>query len=774
MAGFAFRSKAETLEALAPLLGAARILPLFHVSVAEWRADGAGTLARLAELDWASRPLIVRSSAAGEDGAEQSLAGKFLSVPDTNTDTLSQVMEQVAASYGAAAERDPDADRILIQPMLADVVQSGVAFTRDPSTGSPYLVINGADGADTALVTSGREGKTWTHTHWLGGPEPFEDNIKALLVLSRELTILCSRDALDLEFAFTADGVLWLLQVRPLVVAAPVIEDIVHTEHMRTVMAKVATAMCPHPLLHGARTVLGVMPDWNPAEMIGVRPTPLALSLYRDLITDGTWAYQRHNYGYRNLRSFPLLIHLEGQPYIDVRVSFNSFVPRYVDSALAEKLVDWYLERLLTYPALHDKVEFEIVLSAYTFDLPQRLDAMTGFTADERTALADSLRRLTNRIIHRETGLWQEDIAKLAVLEERRALILDSRLRLAEKVYWLLEDCKRYGTLPFAGLARAGFIAVQMLRSLVVMGVLEQAELDAFMGGLNTVGSELSHDTKALDRGAFLAKYGHLRPGTYDIRSPRYDVAPEIYGIGSRRDDGDVRSRPRFGLSLPQMRRIEALLKEHGLDNDVVGLFDFFQAAIEGREKAKFIFTRSLSDALELVAQMGEHHGLSRDDLAFADISVIKELQASSASARVLLGRSIAEGHARYLVTKSLLLPPLITNVGDVWSFRTLDTEPNFVTLGEVTAPVRTASEVALDGAIVCIPGADPGYDWIFGRNIGGLLTAFGGANSHMAIRAAELGIPAVIGAGEAKYERWSAAGVLRLDCANRRVEVVR
>ena len=25
------------------------------------------------------------------------------------------------------------------------------------------------------------------------------------------------------------------------------------------------------------------------------------------------------------------------------------------------------------------------------------------------------------------------------------------------KVYWLLEDCRRYGTLPFAGLARAGF-----------------------------------------------------------------------------------------------------------------------------------------------------------------------------------------------------------------------------------------------------------------------------------------------------------------------------
>ena len=47
------------------------------------------------------------------------------------------------------------------------------------------------------------------------------------------------------------------------------------------------------------------MPDWNPAEMIGIRPRPLALSLYQNLITDSTWAYQRDNYGYRNVRGFP-------------------------------------------------------------------------------------------------------------------------------------------------------------------------------------------------------------------------------------------------------------------------------------------------------------------------------------------------------------------------------------------------------------------------------------------------------------------------------------
>ncbi len=767
--GFVFRSKAETLEALSPRVKAARILPCLHFSVAEWRDSPAAVLGR---LDWVG-PLIVRSSAAGEDGAASSQAGKYLSLLHVEAADLAEAIDRVAASYAACGPRIDTADRILIQPMLADVAASGVAFTRDPSTGSPYLMVTMAEGSDTALVTGGQSGETWSHTHWLGGPEPVEPRLQALLALARELMVLCGQDALDVEFAFTHDETLWLFQVRPLAVPAPLVEDAAHSRHVNAILAKVATAMCPHPLLHGSRTVLGIMPDWNPAEIIGVRPSPLSLSLYRDLVTDSIWAYQRHNYGYRNLRSFPLLLHFHGLPYIDVRVSFNSFVPRDVAAPLAEKLVDYYIERLLIQPALHDKVEFEIVLSAYTFDLPERLEALSEFSTDERTALAAALRGLTNGVINRQTGLWQDDIAKLAVLEERRGLILDSQLPLADKIYWLLEDCKRYGTLPFAGLARAGFMAVQMLRSLVTTGVLSQEELNAFMAGLVTVGSELAHDTQALDRDAFLDKYGHLRPGTYDIRSPRYDMAPDLYGIGQTRREPPP-PRPRFALSLPQMRRIEALLAEHGLDNDVVGLFDFFQAAIEGREKAKFVFTHSLSDALELFAQLGERLGFSRDDLAFADVGVIHEAQASSTALADLLEASIAEGRERHSITRSILLPPVITAPGDVWSFRTLDTEPNFITLGSVTAPVRTTEDASLDGAIVCIPSADPGFDWIFGRPIAGLVTAFGGANSHMAIRAAELGIPAVIGAGEAKYQRWAAAHMLHLDCANRKVEVVR
>ena len=48
-----------------------------------------------------------------------------------------------------------------------------------------------------------------------------------------------------------------------------------------------------------------------------------------------------------------------------------------------------------------------------------------------------------------------------------------------------------------------------------------------------------------------------------------------------------------------------------------------------------------------------------------------------------------------------------------------------------------------------------------------------GGANSHMAVRASELELPAVIGAGEDLYARWSKAKAGNLDCANQTVIVV-
>ena len=139
-----------------------------------------------------------------------------------------------------------------------------------------------------------------------------------------------------------------------------------------------------------------------------------------------------------------------------------------------------------------------------------------------------SLRKLTNKIVNKKTGLWKQD-EKIRKLIQRRTTIIAYIDDPIEKLYWLLEDTKRYGTLPFAGLARAGFIAIQLLQSLVSIGILSDQDYQNFMSSITTVSSELKNDKKLLLKDDFLLKYGHLRPGTYDILSARYDEDPDLY-----------------------------------------------------------------------------------------------------------------------------------------------------------------------------------------------------------------------------------------------------
>ena len=68
------------------------------------------------------------------------------------------------------------------------------------------------------------------------------------------------------------------------------------------------------------------MSDWNPAEMIGKKPSQLSLSLYSELITNSVWSEQRKNYGYKNVYPNKLMLNFAGSPYIDLRVDLISFL----------------------------------------------------------------------------------------------------------------------------------------------------------------------------------------------------------------------------------------------------------------------------------------------------------------------------------------------------------------------------------------------------------------------------------------------------------------
>ncbi len=770
-----FKTKAQNLDDLSTNLKSASILPLEYFSFSEWQSSKEKILERLEKFK--NKNLVVRSSSQNEDSEKESLAGHFTSILNVKYENIISAVEEVLASYKESLSGE---DQVLVQPMLENVENSGVVFSRDISNASHYYVINYDEvSGSTDSVTSGEKSDNLSTLYIAKSTliEKITGWQQQLVVTIRELEELYDSSALDVEFGFS-EGNLYVFQVRPLILAnkESLVDSESHRLYIRQIKNKVTSLSKKFPYLAGDKSIFGVMPDWNPAEIIGIRPRPFALSLYKELITDGIWAESRHRCGYRNLHSFPLIVSLGGIPYVDVRVSFNSFIPKDINDELANKLVNHYLDALRENPSNHDKVEFEIIYSCFTFDLEKRALRLLdhGFNKTEVSQLTSSLTKLTNNIIDNHEGLWKQDFESLKVLQERQKTILNSDLNEIEKNYWLIEDCKKYGTLPFAGLARAGFIAVQLLNSMVSEGILSQEDYDSFMNSLRTISSDMNHDFEELDKENFIEKYGHLRPGTYDILTPSYKEDPDRYFQWGEKSHHRKEEEP-FVLSDEKNKKLEKALKSHGLNTNIEYFFDFLKGAIEGREYSKFLFTKSLSASMDSLILMGEKFGFTRDELSYADIKAIHNLYSSTNKLSSTLNWSIGMGKKVYnKVTSNITLPPLIIDESFVENFELPKNQPNFITLKQVTARITNLDNLEnLNDSIVMIPSADPGFDWIFTYKIKGFVTMYGGANSHMAIRAGELSIPAIIGAGELMYKKWSKAKVLTIDCSNKKVEII-
>lgn len=733
------------------------------------------------------RPVVIRSSAADEDDSVNAKAGEYdsvLNVASNDPEAIGQGIGAVIASY--ERKRPMSAwDEVIVQEMVTDVCMSGVVFTHDLNTGAPYYVINYDDVSGlTNTVTSG-DGEYANRTLYIhrGATQALRsERFQRLMQAIQELEQIMNSQFLDVEFALGADFTPYLLQVRAITTQPNWNRAVAKRidAALQGIQAFVRARFQSMAGVYGSTTVLGQMPDWNPAEMIGRAPRALAFSLYKTLITDHAWRIARETMGYAVPTGQPLMVSLAGQPFIDTRLSFHSFLPAGLAPEICEKLVCSWVERLRAYPELHDKVEFEVAITTYSFDIDEKMEALIGgaLSLAERSTFKEALRQQTRALLSDNgEGSISRALAKVEALAGKQ--VNTRQLPQGQDVAALsgmIDDCIRLGTAPFSVLARHGFIARTILLSLNRRGILTMEDINSIQSGVRTVASALVNDMRCLQLGElpradFMAKYGHLRPGTYDILSRRYDQMPDL-GMN------DLQVCPEqelsdFMLSEQQKSDIGQLLQDEGFPElNAEKLLEYVQAATVGREYGKFVFTRSISEMLELIANFGERHGLSREEMSHVSIGTLLDVVTKSSEGSIEERlRQIAENEAeRHAISVAIRLPQVLFDEAGVHVVPFQVSHPNFITHKKITADCvclligQTAP--VLTGKIVLIENADPGFDWIFSQQIGGLITKYGGANSHMAIRCAEFGIPAAIGCGEQRFEVFIRANQMLLDCA--------
>lgn len=771
LASFILRGKAKTLENLTKLVKRSFFLDQFYFSTKDWRENKEKIYISLL-IKFSQKMIVVRSSAAAEDGFENSACGAFesyLGVDLSKKESFFEIVDKTIAAYGN--ERN-DEDSVLIQPFCDNGIMHGVVFTRTHE-GGPYYTFNYTFGSNTENVTKGvtKDHQT-TYIISNANISNVPEHLKKALLAVKEIENILNFHHLDVEFVVNEKGECIILQVRPQVQNNCAKERNKNQilQAVQDTKAKLKKITYPNlPLKSKIPSLFAVMPDWNPAEIIGRKPHPLSLSLYETLVTDNIWGQQRYEFGYYDVRNTPLMVNFVGIPYIDVRLSFLSFIPQGLNEKKTNSILVHALNYLKKNPQLHDKVEFFVIPTCYTFNFKEDFQHIfSNFSSEDSLEIETLYKKLTWEAINFDSN--------------KKNYVALKRIRTGklEDIFLLMDNCKK-GILPFAHEARKAFIATAILKSLLDIRAISQVEFSSFFRNLYTISHELTADaylcqTKKITTKEFIEKYGHLRPGTYDITSQRYDqkLAEYIHPIIKNATEDSTNTFK--ALKFENEPEIESLLKEIHPKFTLKLFLAFAKESIVSRERVKFEFTKDLSATLENIALYGQSLGISRDDMAYCDMNMLLALKTSSFPQRdkIMLETFIKENKKIANIRNALEMPILFSCKEELDVFSYPSSMPNFVTSSAVSAEIVDLSKdsnKSLRGKIVFIESADPGYDWIFSREILGLVTMYGGVNSHMAVRAAENNIPAVIGIGPDKFKLFSQEHYITLDCKNKKIE---
>ena len=690
------------------------------------------------------RTVAIRSSAAQEDSTNASFAGMYatkLRVSATMCDIqaavekvrVSEAQKQEVISHYAKARGIASTGEmsVIIQEMI-EADMSGVVFSHDPARQDGYYLVSVSIGVESIVrgTTSGRLVRVVRGIHLRSIREKWLwQIIKAMQAIESHY-----RSAnLDVEFAFE-DDTLYILQCRPITGAIETTIGV--TEKELVIRLEQLNAWIAN---HFPGDVFGDMIDINPAELLGVSPAPFDISIFNLLFADQVVERTRRKMGYNPL-NVGLLRIVAGKPYASLCATAYSFRPLGISNQIYKRLVSVYREALIKNPALQSRVEFDV----YAMSCGERLEQVitkAQLNEDEKRIVRNAFAHLEMAISKISKSLTEAFDVFAVNYERRTASIGDAPLST------ILEHVVA-GTEMFVQVARLAFYWKNKFQE-----THPQENLDELITGhIQSINSQLQFDLVACRNGIIMReelvhRYGHLRPGQFSIFGESYENDPEHYLFA-------------------QMERAEAVGVAkcvHAFENkaEFKNVIMFMQA----RERIKFLFSISLHLFATKLKQLLTQRGIT-------------EREASSASWERL--RACLEGASNFEegveeTTPSVLLPDvIIPGMTDLKVITFSEAMPIYITNTVVKARLcmlgRPDARVDVSNALVLLPNADPGYDFLFHSGVVGIITKVGGPASHMCIRAIELQMPACIGCGERMYQKLASARTATLDCGSQQI----
>ncbi|OIQ20931.1 MAG: phosphoenolpyruvate synthase [Bacteriovorax sp. MedPE-SWde] len=677
--------------------------------------------------------LAVRSSATGEDSKENSFAGQnstFLFVD--NDEDLKLAIENCFNSIHKESSRayrkhflgsDKEVPMNVVIQRMIDPAYSGVYFSRDPRGKIDGWMYEYIDGVGEDLV-SGKRTPTIVSEGSNNYKEISESQENALLNYSRQVEAEY-KDEFDIEWAIDKDGVVFILQARPITAKSSI-------SNLKVLGKKELKRLEDN---FSVNTVWDgqTFAEWT------VAPTVLTTELWansfrREQAFD--LALKKLGYlGFKEDQNDSLLDTVFGKSYINL----NKLGELYFGP------IPYSIEPV---PRPHLKFHFSKISPKVVFNTPKTVLRMIKVGLSINTHRKDMIEEATRELVNLSTLLKRPNDPEIYRSWSDQKL----NERIAKECHLFHERTLVWPYVLISLTETTIQTLISLLKSIYPQDTANELIKKWSGQGINSETYEMGRYFKKACakpemRPLFLERYGHRGPGELDLSSKRwseigedafYDLSLEDYEKSKMsREDYDVEAE------IEEMKTFKKSI--------VLEEWRILKSLLELREKWKMALLKPYCHIRFLLLEKERRLGIENEsDIFWLSLEEVTHFEESM---KTLIRERKAEAASlknfNFSTVASLSEIKDVIN-GEIKVDNSLSGEgiSAGIVKGEIVVinnPGDWKSVNWPNNPIVVAQSTDPGWTPVFTK-ASGIIVERGGVLSHCAIVAREMGIPAISG----------------------------